>query len=140
MSALIKDIVERQGKSTRASDAPDNGRFGTTAKGFPQVQHRSSGSSAFARARAAKRDTERLSEPPVVSKSTAAELSLDTPPASAVTSVPADWRAAISEENDNRLNGMSEEEKASERNDILERFGPGVLDLVRRIALRRQGE
>ena len=50
-----------------------------------------------------------------------------------------DWRDQISRENEERVQNMTEEERERERQEIIERFGSHVGDVLRRARLAREG-
>ena len=85
---------------------------------FPAVQHRSQ--SAFARARG--QDHKRVRDVPVV-QTTGTTLSAPEQEG---------WRVRAEEENQRRVEAMSEEERAQERAEIVERFGPNIAEVLRR--------
>ncbi|KAJ7757563.1 hypothetical protein B0H16DRAFT_1537077 [Mycena metata] len=126
--SLVGAVFERPSTSALAP--------GSSKTGFPQAQHRSQNKkSAFARAREAKA-AGRGEEPPVVVPSSPAPPSVvpSTPPH--VTTEPSpsdDWRAQISRENEARVGAMTEEEREEERREILERFGPGIGDVLKKV-------
>ncbi|RDB14682.1 RNA polymerase II-associated protein rba50 [Hypsizygus marmoreus] len=120
-STLIGSVVERKPTS---HSAPKPFSSGTT--GFPPVQHRSK--SAFSRNREELRKTKfpRHHDVPLVVPS-APSKSL------ASSANPDDWRDQISRENEIRVESMTEEEREQERREIVERFGTGVGDLLKKV-------
>ncbi|KAG8955426.1 hypothetical protein FRC04_008777 [Tulasnella sp. 424] len=142
MPSLVGEIQERE-SSRSTQDAP----LGTprhsidSSTGFPQAQHRSK--SAFARAREARRNAppksddipvvQPTSEPSLAGSSTAVDLPPTTPP-----QIPEEqWRAEIASQNEKRVREMSDSEREREREDLIERFGPGIVDLMQRVKRRR---
>jgi RNA polymerase II-associated protein 1 len=123
---LVGSVVERRPGASPLSETTFSALPGKT--GFPAAQHRSK--SAFARGR----DELRRSGPlrpgdvPVVVPSGPTKLPPD----------PDDWRNQISEENQRRVEEMSEEERERERQEIMEKFGPGVGDILKRVREARE--
>ncbi|RPD56637.1 hypothetical protein L226DRAFT_615407 [Lentinus tigrinus ALCF2SS1-7] len=123
-SSLVGSIFERKPVAKPiAPSAP------TTNTGFPAVKHRSQ--SAFARARATG-SAKRAQQVPTVQSS--------APPRkdASQSSVPEDWRAQVEEDNRRRVEAMTEEEREQERAEILEKFGPGIADVLRRARATRE--
>ncbi|KAF9499123.1 hypothetical protein BDN71DRAFT_1442690 [Pleurotus eryngii] len=120
--SLIGSVFERKRSGSVKPNAPSVSRRKT---GFPPVQHRSK--SAFARGRddARKGDattSRQVAPPPVVPKNADVE----------------DWREQISRENETRVEHMSESERQEEINEIMQRFGSGVGDILRKAREARQ--
>ncbi|KAK0503628.1 hypothetical protein EDD18DRAFT_1242794 [Armillaria luteobubalina] len=106
--------------------------------GFPAAQHRSK--SAFARRRDEERktgDTRPRGVPAVVPVPKVQPFTPEREEGSV-----ADWREAISRQNELQVQNMSEEEKARERNEIYERFGADISGILKRAreARERQAE
>jgi hypothetical protein len=121
-SAIVGSVVER--KPTSSFSTPKATVTGKT--GFPTVQHRSK--SAFARNRDdLRRSVSRPKDVPIV-------LPTNVP----VSSEPADWRQQISKENEERVADMTEEQREEEIQQILERFGTSVGDVLKRARLARE--
>ena len=122
-SAIVGSVVER--KPTSSFSIPKAAATGKT--GFPTVQHRSK--SAFARNRDhLRKSVSRPKDVPTV-------LSSNVLPAS---TEPTDWRQQISKENEERVADMTEEEREEEIQQILERFGTSVGDVLKRARLARE--
>lgn len=120
---MIGSVFERKPTSHSAPKA-----FSSGSTGFPAVQHRSK-SSAFARNREEVRKTG-LSRPrdvPTIVPSVKNPTPVD----------PDEWRNQINRENEQRVESMTEEEREQERQEIMERFGAGVGDLLKRVRLAR---
>lgn len=49
-----------------------------------------------------------------------------------------DWRSAMSNQNEKRVREMTDTEREEERQQVIERFGPGIIDLINK-AKRRRG-
>lgn len=132
MSQLVGSVFERTpSRSTQPSKLS-----GSSQTGFPIVQHRSK-KSAFARGRdELKRNStgKDVIVPVVQPTPKLPQPRIDT---REVTSAD-DLRRQISEENDRRIEGMSEEERERERREIIEQFGTGVEDLLRRAKEARE--
>jgi len=127
--SIVGSIVER--KPTSSVSTPKLSSSGKT--GFPTVQHRSK--SAFARNREElrKSGTARLYTVPAITPSSKhSSRHPASPPPSSV-----DWRDQVSRENEERVAGMTEEEREQERREIVERFGANVGDVLRRARLAR---
>jgi RNA polymerase II-associated protein 1 len=124
-SSIVGSVVER--KPTSSFSTPKATVTGKT--GFPTVQHRSK--SAFARNRDdLRKSVSRPKDVPMV-------LPTNIYPAS---TEPTDWRQQISKENEERVAGMTEEEREEEIRQILERFGTSVGDVLKRARLARQNK
>ena len=122
-TAIVGSVVER--KPTSSYSTPTAAVTGKT--GFPTVQHRSK--SAFARNRDdLRRSVSRPKDVPIV-------LPTNVQPAS---TEPADWRQQISQENEERVADMTEEQREEEIRQILERFGSSVGDVLKRARLARE--
>lgn len=130
--SLIGSVFER--KPASRTTAPQLSGSGKT--GFPIAQHRSK--SAFVRSREELRKAgpSRSREIPTI---------IQTAKESTNPKLPADhddWRSQIGAENQKRVEAMTEEEREEERREIIEKFGAGVGDLLRRVreARERQAE
>ncbi|KAK0487083.1 hypothetical protein IW261DRAFT_1445782 [Armillaria novae-zelandiae] len=102
--------------------------------GFPAAQHRSK--SAFARRRDEERktgDTRPRGVPTVVPIPKVQPFTPEREEGSV-----ADWREEISRQNELQVQNMSEEERARERNEIHERFGADIGDILRRARETRE--
>ena len=122
-SAIVGSVVER--KPTSSFSTPKAAVTGKT--GFPTVQHRSK--SAFARNRDdLRRSVSKPKDIPIV-------LPTNVHPAS---TEPADWRQQISKENEERVADMTEEQREEEIQQILERFGTRVGDVLKKARLARE--
>lgn len=122
---LVGSVIERKPTSKFAPKS-----FIPAKTGFPEVQHRSK--SAFARNIDNLRKTEsyRPRNVPVIVPSGPTRLPGPTDPD--------DWRERIGRENEERVASMTEEEREQERQEILDRFGAGVSDLLKRVRLARE--
>ncbi|KAG6820119.1 hypothetical protein H0H93_005125 [Arthromyces matolae] len=124
-SSLVGSVFER--KSTSHSSP----KIFTPAKaGFPAAQHRSK--SAFARnlEGVRKNGASRPREAPTITSSAATRPS--------GSSDPNEWRNQVSRENEQRVASMTDEERERERQEILERFGAGVGDILKKVKLARE--
>lgn len=127
--SIVGSIVER--KPSSSVSIPKLSSSGKT--GFPTVQHRSK--SAFARNREDLRKSgiPRLHTVPAIAPSSKqSSRHSSSPPPSSV-----DWRDQVSRENEERVAGMTEEEREQERREIVERFGANVGDILKRARLAR---
>ena len=120
-SAVIGSVFER--KPGLAPAAPKV--FTSGATGFPAVQHRSK--SAFARSREKNNRSSRPQGVPTIIQSDRK--------ANIVASD--EWREQVGRENQERVESMSEEDRAEERRDIIARFGSGLGDLLKRVQQAR---
>ncbi|KAG7444158.1 uncharacterized protein BT62DRAFT_952584 [Guyanagaster necrorhizus] len=140
-TSLVGSVFERKPSFAlrRPPQLPSSGKTG-----FPAAQHRSK--SAFARQRDEERktgNTRLRGVPPVVPIPRVQPFT----PKDLVThgrqeeSV-ADWRAEISRQNELQVQSMNAEERERERNEIYERFGADIGDILRRAreARERQAE
>jgi hypothetical protein len=122
-SAIVGSVVER--KPTSSFSTPKAAVSGNT--GFPAVQHRSK--SAFARNRDdLRRSVSRPKDVPTVLPTNVHPVSTEL----------ADWRQQISKENEERVAGMTDEQRDEEIQQILERFGSSVGDVLKRALLARE--
>ncbi|KAJ6581338.1 hypothetical protein B0H19DRAFT_1369701 [Mycena capillaripes] len=127
---LVGAVFERAPTSTPSSP------FTPASKtGFPQAPHRSK-KSAFARAReAAGSSSGPRDYVPVIVPS---KRPVDPPSEEAPEPPPSDeraddWRAQMSRENELRVSAMTDEEREEERREILEKLGPGIGDLLKKV-------
>ncbi|KAG5641607.1 hypothetical protein DXG03_004644 [Asterophora parasitica] len=123
--SLVGSVFERKSASHSTPKT-----FTPSKAGFPAVQHRSK--SAFARNREAlrKAGASRLRDvPPVISAETVQAPKPVDPDA---------WRDQMSRENEQRVASMTEDEREEERQEIIQRFGSGVGDLLKRVRLARE--
>ena len=132
MSLLVGSVFERT--PSGSTQPPD--LSGSSQTGFPIPQHRSK-KSAFARGR------DELKRGPVT-KDVSVPVVQPTPKLpppridkGEITRMD-DLRRQISEENDRRIEGMSEERIERERREIMEHFGGGIEDLLRRTKEARE--
>lgn len=144
--ALVGSVFERKPTSSPLI-VPGRNTSGKT--GFPPVQHRSK--SAFARGRDELRklngiNPERLRDVPVVASTSSrapekpertGPLILEPRPLKRPAE-PDDWRRQISEENEKKVDSMTEEQREEERKEILERFGAGIGDLLKKAREARE--
>lgn len=117
--SLIGSVFERKSTTSFTAPLPSSSR----KTGFPTVQHRSK--SAFSRNREELRKSgyARSQDAPPVLQSDTKPKPVD----------PDEWRQHMSRENEQRVEGMTEEEREEERREIMERFGAGVGDLLKRV-------
>ncbi|KAG9002460.1 hypothetical protein FRB94_003871 [Tulasnella sp. JGI-2019a] len=140
MSSLIGEIRERS--LTNISSIKPQGKF-DPATGFPTVQHRSK--SAFAKGRdAARAATTATTAVPAVRATEKADSPEEVDSGSVPTTgndnlADAAWRKGMSDQNDARIQQMSQAEREREAAELSETFGPGLLELVRK-AKRRRGD
>lgn len=143
---LIGSVFER--KTSAFSGASHHPKLaGSSQTGFPVVQHRSK--SAFARGRDELRrngavEPIRLKEVPIVQPANV----IGGRPGSTTNFVGGrptkpmagtdDLRRQISEENEKKVENMTEEERDRERQEIIEQFGAGVGDLLKRVKEARE--
>ena len=133
--AIVGAIIERKPTAYSPWHATSPGKTG-----FPSVQHRSK--SAFARNREEARRAERSKThdaPPLVASAS------QPPPSTNILSglsssqvVADDWRGQISQENEQRVSEMSEEDREEERRQIIERFGAGISSVLERARRTRE--
>lgn len=140
---LVRDIVERPAsKPTEPGSAPEPPRPPVASRGgFPIAAHRSKGMSAFARARkddAARRAgglpagqgrvVENVPTVGSTSGETSAAGASAAPPATEEEKI----RRQVEDENRARVAAMSPAEREQEAEELKERFGPGLADLMRK--------
>lgn len=109
MVSLIGSVVERPASKPNAFK-PLNAEASKT--GFPPVKHR--GKSAFLKSREG------------------GERVYDVPKVEAEAGPPTNWRERISWENELKVASMTDEERERERREIIERFGEGISDILKR--------
>ncbi|KAF5360496.1 hypothetical protein D9756_004926 [Leucocoprinus leucothites] len=130
---LLGSVTER--KPSGASIPPR--QINPSVHGFPTAQHRSK--SAFVRSReAARKSTSdpkepRPQEPPII-----VSTPVVTENAEPKQTTSDDWRARMSAENEMRVASMTDEEREAEKKEILERFGGGIGDVLKRARLARE--
>ncbi len=134
--SLIGSILEREPGIQSSSSLPRS----TGKNGFPAVQHRSK--SAFSRGRDDLKKSNLSGRPQHVPKVISASIpptdvaEQATPQAESNSSD--DWRYQIEDENRRKVEDMTEEEREEDRREILERFGPGVGDTLRKAREARE--
>jgi RNA polymerase II-associated protein 1 len=114
--SLIGDIVERKPSGSKPS-APS----AVNDRGFPKVQHRSQ--SQFSKAREKKLAPRTENVPAIISANSATPV-----PVTGSDS----WREDMERQNEARVSGLSEAERAKEIQDVRDQLGPGVADLIRK--------
>jgi len=107
-------------------------QISSSVHGFPAVQHRSQ--SAFAQSRQAQRTELRSQAPPIV-ESIPKLLAED---AKSQQSSSNDWRAQVSADNATRVASMTDEEREAAKREVIERFGIGVGDVLKRARQARE--
>lgn len=142
-ASLVGSVLERRPSSSPS--APSVPRSNVNG-GFPPVQHRSK--SAFQRAREDQRkaggpSTRLFQVPTVVPASTTFKASVikgdeDTSGSRAIAEATEGWRKQMEDENQKRVEAMTEAEREAERKEILERFGPDVGEILRRARAARE--
>jgi len=135
---LIGSVYER--KTSAFSEVNRPKPSGSSRTGFPVVQHRSK--SAFARGRdefkrSGSGGPNRTKDIPVVRSvnDTGGRTGGLTPRPVIDTD---DLRRQISEENEKKLEAMTEEERNQERREIIEHFGVGIGDLLQKARETRE--
>lgn len=141
---LIRDIVERPASTpTEPGAAPAPPRPPAASRGgFPIAAHRSKGQSAFARAR--KNDAERragglstgqgriVENVPTVGAASSAPVKEEATPLPTPATEEEKIRRQVEAENRARVANMSPAEREQEAEELKERFGPGLADLMRK--------
>ncbi|GJE92561.1 hypothetical protein PsYK624_087160 [Phanerochaete sordida] len=135
--SLVGSIVERKAGAPAA--APTSRP--TSNGGFPGVQHRSK--SAFQRAREGQKSpstTERPPAPPSVAqpRPTQEDDEDESRSSRVIAEATEDWRRQMEDENQKRVEAMTDEERDAERREILERFGPNIGEVLRKARLARE--
>ncbi|WWC63804.1 uncharacterized protein I303_106409 [Kwoniella dejecticola CBS 10117] len=133
---MLKDIVERSTKTPVAPSAPIPG---SSSSGFPAAVHRSHRPSAFAKARqsqAARAAGEKVAgegkavdAPPTIGTSRHTDSNIS---GSNRLSEVEQIRKSVQDENLRRVEGMSQLEREEEVEELKERFGSEILELMRR--------
>ncbi|KAF7319763.1 hypothetical protein MKEN_00758700 [Mycena kentingensis (nom. inval.)] len=126
MSGLVGTVFER---STTSKPSTPFAPGSSASAGFPQATHRSK-KSAFARAREAANPAPRDFVPLVVPTG--------PNPSQGRVKDSDEWRDRMSKENELRVEAMTEEEREQDRQEIFERFGPGIADVLRRAREARE--
>ncbi|KAF9075965.1 hypothetical protein BDP27DRAFT_1285841 [Rhodocollybia butyracea] len=140
--SLVGSVFERKPLASNSSTQSQS-RFSNSINsktGFPPVQHRSQKNSAFLKNRDESRrkpelSTERTTDVPHVASASA---TAGPGPRTMQNHAKDGWMSQISAENEARVQAMTEEERDAERRQILERFGPGVGDILRRAREKRE--
>ncbi|KIJ56785.1 hypothetical protein M422DRAFT_773546 [Sphaerobolus stellatus SS14] len=137
MASPIGNVIERKGSSKSSSAPPAQWKPPAQTKtGFPVVEHRSKAPSAFKRARQHQQDIQTAVNPssPSLPKNGA---SLIQPGVSRnfQQHVPSAEgpEEEISKSNDAVLQGMSEDQLYKERQEIIEHFGSGIEELMKKV-------
>lgn len=135
---LVGSIVERKPSTFSPSSQPT--LSGSSQTGFPAVQHRSK--SAFARGRedlkrngvagANKSKQVPVVQPVAIERGTGARSPLTEKTSTKAYKNTNDLRRQISEENEIKVQNMTPEERDQERREIIEQFGNGVGDLLKK--------
>ena len=134
-TSLVGSIVERKSGSPAASRPPKLN--GSEVTGFPAAKHRSQ--SAFAKSRSGVSKSNvasRLRDVPVVERAQAASPAAG--PSRIVSTTEGDWRRQVEEENQRRVENMTAEEREQEQQEILERFGPNIAEVLRKAREARE--
>ena len=141
---LVGSVFERQ-SSGFVNAAPSTESRKT---GFPLAEHRSKGvdrksKSAFARNREQQPKSAAISvHIPTVqtanSRNSQAPSNILASESQRQSQSEAEMRIQISEENQRRVDAMSPEELEQERREIIERFGSGIGDLLKRAKAARE--
>jgi hypothetical protein len=134
---LIGSVFERKVPAFSVTGQPKPS--GSSQTGFPVVQHRSK--SAFARGRdESKRNgsigSDRIKDIPIVQPTNHAARRASRPNPKSV--IDSDLLRQISEENEKKVEGMTEEERNQERREIIEQFGVGIGDLLQKAREARE--
>lgn len=137
--SLVGAIVERKAGAPAAAPTPRP----TSNGGFPSVQHRSK--SAFQRARGNQKTVstaERPSSPPSIAPPRQARNAVqdedEHPGSQVIAKATEDWRRQMEEENQKKVEAMTEQEREAERKEILERFGPNIGEVLRKARMARE--
>ena len=138
-TSLIGSIVERKPTPSKPFSSPGGPESRKT--GFPPVQHRSK--SAFARAREDQQKSSGSERPRTVPKVVPSqpakrERSPSDGEDGASQGSGEEWRKQVEEENKRKVEGMTSEEIEQEKREILERFGPGIEDVLRKARAARE--
>ncbi|KAJ3851692.1 hypothetical protein EV368DRAFT_42587 [Lentinula lateritia] len=149
--SLIGSVFERKPSIPKPPSSSSQSRFTSTLNsktGFPLVQHRSQKSSAFLKnIENSRRKPELSSERSTQVPSIVPQLATPGPGPSTLQSQNQkqngvgstdEWRSHVSAENEARVQAMTEEERAAETREILERFGPSVSEILRRARENRE--
>lgn len=143
-TSLVGSIVERKPGSPAHVSSPTNNGSRTT--GFPPVQHRSK--SAFARARENSKNntnSQRPQQVPTISPSSINPRP-DVPRRDASPGVDEvvnqkesdEWRKQMEEENQRRVDSMTDEELEDARREILQKFGFNVGEILQKVRKARE--
>ncbi|WWC98186.1 hypothetical protein V866_005077 [Kwoniella sp. B9012] len=141
---MLKDIVERPSKPPSAPSAPTPG-----GAGFPVAVHRSQRPSAFAKARQQQAARQSGQTSKVVGEGKAVDvvpsIGISTTPHNEGVSSQGNLsemeqvRRSVEVENTRRVEGMSSVEREDEVEELKERFGSGIVDLMRKRKEAREG-
>ncbi|KAJ3769911.1 hypothetical protein FB446DRAFT_790950 [Lentinula raphanica] len=147
---LVGAVFERKPTSPKPPSSLQS-RSASSKTGFPPVQHRSQKSSAFVQnlengRRKAASSTERPTRVPSIVYNADSGAATAGPGPSTIKiqndqnskTSSDEWRSQISAENEARVQAMTGEEREAEAREILERFGPGVGEILRRARQNRE--
>ncbi|KAF9012860.1 hypothetical protein BDZ89DRAFT_1077231 [Hymenopellis radicata] len=136
MTSLVGSVLERAPSGSHAAPRLPSS-FGIS--GFPVAQHRSKGKSAFVRRREEESKiagpSTRIREVPVVVPQ---NKPFNPGPLSVESDVSEDWRDEISWQNQLRVENMTDEEREKEKQEILERFGFDIGDILNKAKETRE--
>ncbi|KAF9016574.1 hypothetical protein BDZ89DRAFT_1075505 [Hymenopellis radicata] len=136
MTSLVGAVLERAPSGSHA--APRLPSL-SGISGFPVAQHRSKGKSAFVRRREEESKiagpSTRIREVPVVVPQ---NKPFNSGPLSVESDVSEDWRDEISRQNQLRVENMTDEEREKEKQEILERFGFDIGDILNKAKETRE--
>ena len=135
---IVKEIVERASSSQQAAPpAPSR----VTSRGFPPAKHRSTRGIPEPGTRFPLRlDNEGTSTNTSAQESRPTGSSATAGPSRAPTEDLTSLQAQIDAENKARIAAMSEEERKQEAQELIERFGPGLVGLMQRRRAQHQAK
>lgn len=142
-TTVLGNIVERdtgtkghkssvKAPSTLTSDVPT---------GFPKATHRSQ--SAFAKARANRNESKPDTAPKIHTSNTTITNEVKPKPKPIATlsnddANDADWRKTMEQENKALIEGMSEEQRKREKEDLISQLGPDIVNIMAKIKAAKE--
>ena len=130
------DVVEHHNFTPSVHQPVRPGESSKT--GFPIVQHRSNATSAFKRAKQDERVQSKLSDSKVILASVPKARDERAWAGEQKATLEEDWMADVSRSNTATVESMSAEERAREREEIIDRFGTGIDDLLLKVREARK--
>ncbi|KAF9026536.1 hypothetical protein BDZ89DRAFT_1067514 [Hymenopellis radicata] len=134
--SLVGSVLERAPSGSHAAPRLPSS---SGMSGFPVAQHRSKGKSAFVRRR---EEENKIAGPPTRIREVPVLVPQNTRfnpgPLSVESDVSEDWRDEIGRQNQLRVENMTDEEREKEKQEIFERFGFDIGDILNKAKETRE--